>query len=234
MPTRLLLIRHADSQHKVEGITGGPLSCLGLTEKGRGQAACLRDRLAHDERFTSPVPLYASVVPRAVETANILAESLGAGEETVSRDCGLCSWHIPPEWDGLPWEEVNRRFAAPGGGVFRPFEAGAESWAGLVARVGRALYGIAQRHRDETALVVAHKETIQASLIALGALPLMLPFEGSVANASITEWTTEGDPYAWPSPRWTLVRFNDAAHLAAFAPEVTGTDSEKQEVISCV
>jgi broad specificity phosphatase PhoE len=132
----------------------------------------------------------------------------------VNQDCGLCSWHIRPEWEGLTWDEVKRRHPSPGGGVYRPFEAGAETWAELVGRVGRALYSIAQRHRGGTAIIVAHTEVVEASLIVLGALPLMLPFDGRVANASITEWVTDGDPLVFPSPRWTLIRFNEAAHLA--------------------
>jgi hypothetical protein len=31
-----------------------------------------------------------------------------------------------------------------------------------------------------------------------------------VAPASVTEWTTDGDPTGWPPPRWTLHRFSDA------------------------
>jgi len=211
MTTRLLLTRHGESLHKLEGTTGGPESCKGLTDVGRLQAARLRDRLARELGAGAPFRVYASVLPRAVETARIVSEPFG-GE--VEQDCDLCSWHIRPEWEGLTWDEVKHRHPSPGGGVYRPFEAGAETWAELVGRVGRALYGIVQRHRGETTIFVAHTEVVEASLIVLGALPLMLPFDGRVANASITEWSTDGDTTAFPSPRWTLVRFNDAAHLA--------------------
>jgi broad specificity phosphatase PhoE len=210
--TRLILVRHADSRHKAAGVTGGPRSCTGLTDAGRDQAARLRARLARDfAGGEPPAAVYASVLPRAVETAEIAGAAFGSPE--VRQDCGLCTWHIPPEWDGLTWDQVRWRHSAEGGGVYRPFEHGAESWAELVARVGRALYGIAQRHRGGTALVFTHKEVVEASLIVFGALPLMLPFEGRVENTSLTEWTTDGDPAAFPHPRWTLERFNDAAHL---------------------
>ena len=46
--------------------------------------------------------------------------------------------------------------------------------------------------------------------------PLFPGFEMKAANASITEWLTEGNPNAFPRPRWTLARFNDPAH---FVPE---------------
>jgi probable phosphoglycerate mutase len=116
----------------------------------------------------------------------------------------------------MPVKEFQQRFAVPGGGVFRPFEAGNESWAELVGRAGRALWGIAQRHRAETAVVVTHTEVVNASLIVFGDLPLMPAFDVAVANTSITEWTTDGDPTDWPHARWTLVRFNDAAHLESW------------------
>lgn len=212
MPTRIILVRHGDSQHKVEGTTGGPQSCKGLTETGRQQAARLRDRLAGDSSLTAPLPIYSSIVPRAIETAQIVAEAFA--HAPVQQDCGLCSWHIRPEWEGKTWAEVFQDYNVPGGGVFRPFQEGAESWAELVGRVGRALMGIAQRHRNETVLVVCHKESVEASLIVFGDLPLNRSFDAEVANASLTEWITEGDTLAWPPPRWTLVRFNDAAHLS--------------------
>lgn len=211
MPTRLILVRHGDSEHKADGTTGGPLSCKGLTEKGRWEAERLRDRWTR-EGWPVPATVYASVLPRAVQTAQIVTQAFAETREVV-QDCDFCSWHIPAEWDGQSWESVRAAFSLPGGGVYRPFEVGAESWAQLVGRVGRGLYGVAQRHHGQTVLVVSHKEAINASLIVLGALPLMLPFDGEVANTGITEWVTDGNPTVFPSPRWTLVRFNDAAHL---------------------
>jgi broad specificity phosphatase PhoE len=207
----MILVRHGDSQHKVDGVTGGRRSCKGLTETGRQQAARLRDRFARDPSLAAPIHLYTSVVPRAIETAHILAEAFGA--DGAHQDCDLCSWHIPAECDGIPVREFQQRYAIPGGGVFRPFEAGNESWAELVGRVGRALWRIAQRHQGETTVVVAHTEVVNASLIVFGDLPLMLAFDGLVSNTSITEWITDDDTTVWPHARWTLVRFNDAAHL---------------------
>ena len=211
MPTRLFLIRHADSVHKVEGITGGTLSCRGLTELGRWQTEQLRDRL----RRISCLPdhIYASVIPRAVETAQILAAGLGKSASEIRQNCDFCSWHIPAEVDGMTWKEHEQRFSVVGGGVFRPFQSVSESWSELVSRTGRGLWGIAQQHQGKTLLVVVHRETIVASLTAFGNLPLRPDFEVNVSNASLTEWTTDEDTTAFPPVRWTLARFNDSAHL---------------------
>jgi probable phosphoglycerate mutase len=213
--TRLILIRHGQSWHKVRGVVGGPKGDTGLTERGRAQAGQLRDRLARWPDLAGAA-LYSSVLPRAVETATIIAPAFGATAPT--QHCGLCTYHFPATADGMPVDEFQRVLGRPGGGVYRPFEEGNESWAQLLARVGAALFEIAIANAGRTAVLAGHNETIQASLTALGELPIRRHFDVGFADTSITEWTTEGDPAgvgppAWALPRWTLVRLNDAAHL---------------------
>ena len=211
MTTRLLLVRHGDSHHKADGILTGPSTCRGLTDLGRRQAGALRDRLARDSGFTPPGHVYSSVLPRAIETAQILAEAFG--HAAVRQDCGLCTWHTPPDLEGMTWTAYRAEHGRSDGGVFRPFEQGNETWAELVARTGQALSSIVQRHRNETTVVVAHTETVNASLVVFGHLPLLLPFAVAVAHTSVTEWATDEDPTAWPPAQWTLCRLNDTAHL---------------------
>jgi probable phosphoglycerate mutase len=210
MPTRLLLVRHGASHHKEEKIVAGPKGCRGLTDTGRAQAASLAVRLA-GETENHPVAIYTSIIPRAIETAGIVAEALGGFE--VIQDCGLCTWHIPAFADGMKWADYQAQHNLPGGGVFRPFQAGNESWSELVTRVGRALEEIASRHANQTVLIVAHTETVNAAHIVFGNLSLSMGFDSLVSATSITEWITEGDPDAWPRPRWSLMRGNDTAHL---------------------
>ena len=213
--TRLILIRHGHSWHKVRGIVGGPKGDTGLTERGRAQASRLRDRLAHWPGLAGAA-LYSSILPRAVETATIIAPAVGATAPT--QHCGLCTYHYPEAADGMAGDEFQRVLGRPGGGVYRPFEEGNEAWAHLLARVGAALFEIAIANAGRTSVLVAHTETVQASLTALGELPIRRHFDVSIEDASITEWTTEGDPAgvgppAWSFPRWTLVQLDDAAHL---------------------
>jgi probable phosphoglycerate mutase len=211
MTTRLMLIRHGASHHKVDGVVGGPRGCRGLTDTGRRQAAGLGQRLVR-ELQERPAAIYCSVLPRAIETAEIVAAALGQSE--ILQDCGLCTWHAPAHADGKPWAEYRRESSLAGGGVYRPFEQGNESWSELVGRTGRALEQIAARHAHATVVVVTHAETVASSLIVFGNLPLAPGFDLDIAPASITEWATEGDPDAWPRPRWTLVRLNDSAHVS--------------------
>ncbi|MER7129882.1 histidine phosphatase family protein [Streptosporangium saharense] len=214
MRTRFLFVRHGDSLHRQEGVTGGPRSCRGLTVAGREQARRLGRRLATELAETaatgaSEASIYSSVLPRAVETARAISAACGLAFSRDSQDCGLCTWHIPPEADGLLSEEFLRRFPAEGGGVHRPFQVGNESWAELVTRVSRTVADLAHRHRGGTVIVVGHAETVEVSFNALGLLPVYRSFDLEVSPASVTEWVTDEDPGRWPPPRWTLARFNE-------------------------
>jgi probable phosphoglycerate mutase len=215
MTTRLILVRHAQAWHTVHRLVGGPRGDTGLTDLGRAQAERLRDRLARWDGLAGAA-LYSSTLPRAIETATIIAPALGA--TAPAQHCGLCTYHYPAAADGMAVEEFQRAFGQPGGGVYRPYEVGNEAWAQLLARVGAALFEIAIENAGRTAVLVVHTETIGASLTALGELPIRRHFDGRIANTSLTEWTTEDDPAgggppAWSFARWTLVRLNDAAHL---------------------
>jgi broad specificity phosphatase PhoE len=215
MTTRLVLVRHGQSWDKVDRVVGGPRGCRGLTELGRGQAARLRDRLARLDTLAGAA-LYSSTRPRAIETATIIAPALGSAEPR--RHCGLCTYHVADALDGMSIDDVRRQHGRPGGGVYRPYEEGIESWAQLLTRVGAALFEIAIENAGRTAVLVAHTETIEASLVALGEMPIRRPFDLQLANTSLTEWATDDDlvdtgPPSWSFARWTLVRLNDVAHL---------------------
>ena len=69
---RLFLVRHGDAYAGFHGVIGGPVGCPGLTPLGRRQAESLRDHLAESGRVRADV-LLASIIPRAIETADIVA-----------------------------------------------------------------------------------------------------------------------------------------------------------------
>ncbi|GAA2094708.1 hypothetical protein GCM10009801_63050 [Streptomyces albiaxialis] len=222
-PTRVLLVKHGDSHHSHEGVHGGPQGCRGLTDLGRWEVGRLRDRLMGT--LDGPVTVYSSVIPRAIETARILAEAVGGAEgmeegTEVVEDCGLCTFHMDKHLDGMSWDEIRREHATPNGGVYLPFERGSESWSDVVNRVSKTLIGITARHAGETVIIAGHEETVETSLIAFGALPVYRTFDVQVHTASVTEWYTTDDPAAewdtstsaWLPARWTMTRFADSAH----------------------
>jgi probable phosphoglycerate mutase len=208
-PTRLVLIRHGESRSTVERIVGGHRGCTGLSERGRLQAEALRDRLARTGELAETSVLLTSILPRAIETAKIIAPALG--DLAADEHCDLCEIHPGDEGDGLAWEEFEERYRKVGTASRNPYAAAApdgESWASFFVRAGAALQHTAQEHRGQTVVIVAHGGIIEASFASLGNQPLQRGFHLHIDNTSITEWfRAEGDE------RWKLMRFNDAAHL---------------------
>jgi probable phosphoglycerate mutase len=209
---RLILVRHGEAYAGFNGVIAGPTGCRGLTPHGRRQAEALRDHFAGSERLTADV-LLASVLPRAVETAQIIAPGLGL--EIGGRECDLCEVH-PGEADGLEWAEYSTRY-----GTFdmeaepdRVFAPEGESWNSFHERVEQMLERIAREHEDQTVVAVCHAGVIMASVRVLFDIPR--PGTGArlqPTNTGLTEW--QHDP---ERGRWTLHTFNDASHLLDLDP----------------
>ena len=206
---RLILVRHGDAHAGFHGVIGGPTGCTGLTDRGRQQAAALRDHLAASGRVRADV-LLSSVIPRAVETAEIIAPGLGI--ETFGRECDLCEVHTG-EADGLEWAEWGVRYgsfdmeAEPD----RVFAPEGESWNSFHERVRRTLERVARDYESQTVVAVCHAGVIMASMRVL--LGMRHPGAGArlrPTNTGLTEW--EHDPSL---DRWTLHSFNETGHLLA-------------------
>ena len=211
--TRLVLIRHGEAVCNVSGVCGGRSGCTGLTERGIEQVEKLRDRLAVTGELWGTDALYASVLTRAIQTAEILAPALASGNGpglSVIPECGLCELH-PGEADALTWAEFAQRFGnldwdenpdqviAPGG----------ESWTGFVNRAADMVATLADRHRGQLVVVACHAGVIEASL--LGLLPVAGGRQGTrlqlrTQHTSLTSWEIDDG-------RWRLLGYNDSEHL---------------------
>jgi broad specificity phosphatase PhoE len=206
-PTRIVLVRHGEAACNVTGVIGGPRGCTGLTAVGAEQVGALAARLARTHELAGTAALYASVLPRALETAAILAPVLApqsTGVLEVREDCGLCELH-PGEVDGLTWTQFAERYTVPDwdrdpATVLAP---GAESWRGFVIRAADAVRAVAERHRGALVVIATHAGVIEASLLSL------LPVDTTGArrrlrpdHAGMTEWELDA---GW----WTLRRYND-------------------------
>ena len=200
---RLVLIRHGEARCNERGVVGGPLGCGGLTQLGRRQALELRDRLERTRELRDAGALYTSLLPRAIQTAAILAP--GLPDLTPESDCDLCELH-PGEADGLTWDELVARFGAPDWDedASTPLAPGAESWTGFYERCVAALTRLVARHPGERVVVVTHGGVIeQAMKLLYGATPgtrLRLLTE----NCSMTE-------IEFDRGRLRLLRYNDLA-----------------------
>ncbi len=210
--TRLVLVRHGEAVCNVSGVCGGTLGCTGLTERGRAQATVLADRLAETGELAGTDALYASILPRAVETARILAPALaapGARPPGPVEECGFCELH-PGAADGLEWGAFAERFGVPDWDADpgRPIAPGGESWTGFVRRVDATLDAVVARHPGELVVVACHAGVVEASLLAK--VPVAGGLTGArlqlrTQHASLTTWEVDGG-------RWRLLGYNDGAH----------------------
>jgi len=210
-----VLIRHGESRAQELGILGGHSGCTGLSDLGRAQVLKLRDRLAATGELAEATALYASLMPRAIETAEILAPVLGDLE--VRRECDFCEGH-PGEADGLTWAELDERYPVDPAWTNRTERApGWETWLEMGERVGSALESLVARHPGETVVVACHGGVVVHSVFHFLSLD---PDGGDRAwiapdNTSLTEFRFAPNPYVKSTLPVQLVRYNDHAHLGA-------------------
>jgi len=98
MYTTLFLVRNADTEFTRDRRVAGRRD-IGLSAAGRTQAGALRDLLADRHDFAE---ILASPLPRAVETAEIVAAPFGLG---VVRDPRLIDFDAG-RWEGQSHQEI--------------------------------------------------------------------------------------------------------------------------------
>ncbi len=200
--TRLLLIRHGETDANAAGIWQGATDHP-LNTRGLAQAHAVAQRVAREESHVAAI--YTSPLRRARQTADIIAQALG--HVPVYEDADLSEYNLG-EWEGLTYQELRyeRRlwdrmsedphWAPPGG----------ESAYEFAMRVLGAFQRIAEKHKGQTVIIVGHGGAIAT------ALALLLDRRGGewkkygLINCAISELIMG------PTPR--LVRHNDVAHLS--------------------
>ncbi len=204
--TRLVLVRHGESRATVERFVGGSRSCTGLTDHGRLQAEALRNRLSagHDVEASA---LFASNFPRALETANIIAPSIGS--LSVSVDSGWGEHDPGPDCDGMTYDEFIERFGVPrwDGDPHDVVYPGGETISQFHDRVMEALRRTVRQHEGGTIMVACHAGVIDAVMRNTLHMHQTGKFELHTQNTSLTELLhVQGS-------KWRLVRYNDSSHL---------------------
>ncbi len=194
-------------------VIGGPRTCNGLSALGRQQAERLRDRWAASQEFAADV-LLASQYPRAIETAEIIAPSLG--NLSVIRDDGFGEHDPGPDCDGLTYREfVDRYELGPDAwDTHDPFATtfpGGETVAAFQFRVGSAMRRTLDMYEGKTIVVACHGGVVDAVLRLALKAPGMGAFQIHTLNTSITELQLVKHSL------WRLNRYNDTAHLAGLA-----------------
>ena len=193
-PTRLILIRHGETDHTTEKRFSGGLASAnpGLNDAGREQVRATAEWLAPvaDEIDV----IISSPVRRTLETAEILAEVFGG--RTVEVEDGFAEMEFGA-WDGLTFLEVAEQHKddldawlgsmehAPGGG---------ESFRKVEKRVLAALDRVLTAHPGQTVAVVSHVTPIKTLVAhALEApLPSIYRMELSPASVTVLSWFASG------------------------------------------
>ena len=203
--TRLILIRHGESQVTVDGVIGGAKSCTGLSDLGQRQAEALRDRWSAGKEPEVNV-LWSSTMPRAVETAAAVNEYLKLDH---NQDVELEEWR-PGDSDGMTWAEATKIYTTnlERDGTFASWAPNSESMRELHFRAGRALDTMVRSHPGESVMCVVHSFVIDVAFRLFLNLPQHGSFYLATQNTSITEMTLGKG-----SDTWQLRRYNDAAHL---------------------
>ncbi len=210
--TRVVLVRHGESNVTVKRVIGGPRTCTGLSPLGIEQSARLRDRLVDTGELSHATVLLSSEYPRAIETAEIFGPSLGLTAQTDAR----FGEHDPgPVCDGLTFQEFVDRYGMPdwhGDPHAVTFPEG-ETLATFHHRVGAALSDAVRQHEGGVIVVSCHGGVVDAAFRYLLRLPQTGAFDLHTLNTSLTEFVKI------KPGRWRLARYNDAAHLAGLMTE---------------
>lgn len=208
--THLYLIRHGEAITNVEPIMGGMNGDTGLTSLGVRQAEALRDRLAESQEIAADV-LIASTLPRARQTAEIIAPALGL---PIVWEDDVQEMRVG-EADGMRLDAFAARYGVPDyeRDPYRPLAPGGESWTQFLLRVGTTLHRIADEQSGKTVVIVCHGGVIDGSMICFfGMNTQAVPAADlHTSNTSITHWERRARP-GRPS-RWRLIAYNDVAHL---------------------
>lgn len=156
-PTRLLVVRHGQSEWNAAGRWQGHAD-VPLDRDGMLQAAAAAEVLGAFDA------IWSSHLQRATLTAQIIAELCGVGP--VEIDERLCENDVGP-WEGLDRAEVEAGW--PGYLEKHRRPEGFESYDAAAARMGAALIEIAARHPGGEILVVSHGGIMGALRRHLGA-----------------------------------------------------------------
>jgi len=209
--TRLVLVRHGESNVTVNRVIGGHRSCSGLSDLGRQQAERLAGRWVDNEEFAADV-LVTSDFARAIETGAIIMQSLGAAVSAVepTEMAGFGEHDPGPDIDGMTFQAYIDEHGSPdwAGDPDTVIFPGGETMNEFHARVHGAIDDLVAEHGAKTTVVACHGGVIDATFRRLLRLGVTGSVQLQALNTSITEIVST------ESGTWRLERYNDAAHLA--------------------
>ena len=190
---RLILVRHGETDwnaaHRLQGSSDVPLN-----ENGRAQARAAAPMLA---RIVPVKTIVASDLSRALETAHIIADAMGADVVTDAR-LQERSYGV---WEGLPEDVRRSEHGEQHTRWERGLEPNVEGYEGHDAVAKRALAAVADDVvGDGTHVLVAHGSTIRVLICALLGMELgsrAIATLGNVHWAELENATEDDAPGNW-------------------------------------
>lgn len=151
--TELWLVRHGQTDWNLAGRWQGQASdAPGLNDTGYAQALTIHEQLKGIEISA----IYSSDLLRARQTAELIAKPMGL---PVTLEPRLREINLGV-WEGMPSEEIEakypRELAERARNPFRTRAPNGESPSEVTERVLAAINEIADKHRNESILIVAH------------------------------------------------------------------------------
>lgn len=202
MPTeavrRLFLVRHGETDWNVQRLLQGA-SDIPLNDNGRVQAREAAPELA---RIAPVTRIVSSDLSRAVETAGILADAMGAGsqggraEVVVDARLRERSYGI---WEGMPEDVREADHAEEHSRWVSGLEPRVEGYEDNASVRDRALAAISDITDGDitdaagTYVLVSHGSTIRVAAGALLGLELGTHAVGNLGNAQWVELAREGE-----------------------------------------
>lgn len=196
--TRVLVLRHGQSEGNVAQVWTSTFEGYPLTEQGREQARRAGERLV-DRGVTA---VYGSPLPRAQQTAQevgaVLGLPVGVLEGVHELDVGIHEGQhdetvgpVALEVFGRWWRDDDLSAGFPGG------ETGVE----IVARMHAALDEVADRHDGGTVLVVSHGGAMAVGITSMcDNLDSLFVSQHILANCDLVE--LRRDDAGWHCDSW--------------------------------
>ncbi|HXV45482.1 MAG TPA: histidine phosphatase family protein [Nitrososphaera sp.] len=189
----VIFMRHGQAENNVSRTLVGRHIESHLTAQGRQQAADAAKQL-------KSIPfdkVYVSPVIRAMETAQIVCDTLGLSYEVDERLYEIELGKLV----GMNYEEVTTKY----GDLFLRFYAehdpvldsfGVEPFASVKQRVKSLLDDALKKHEDSNVLMVTHLDPIKAALATLLDLKPEALYRWHIRNASLTVLKHESKVYS--------------------------------------
>lgn len=198
-PTRIILIRHAQSDRNSQGICQGATDETGLSEHGRVEAERTRDALASeavDLVFSSPAK-------RSRETAELVFPGKAVLDlpGAIERNFGA--------WQGRAWEDIKRdspETYAHYQATFELLVPGAERLREFQERCMKLAEGLVLNHPGKTIALVSHGGIIRGITAFVAGRRNVLKDRALNGSITILEYDRLLKSYE-------VVKYNETAHL---------------------